>query len=251
MVRRQTSFLRGTMTRFSHQRPHRLYRSRLLSALLAVGAACLLAFAASCDGFFVSENSIQSVTVSPSAVLLQAGVSPADTFTFSSSAMTVGGGTNSNTNTATWSSSNSSVATADAGGVVTAVTSSGGQSATIFAKDGGQTGTATVFTYTGTPPGTLTLTFTLPNGATATTIPLGTSFKVKAIASLNGDTDISNFVSWTISNSTVNGVTIDRKGNVTVPSTGSAGSFTVRAVAQFGTAAAKATAIGTQDFTVV
>lgn len=220
-------------------------------AVLLLFPLAMLLFAVSCEGFWVSNSSIQSVTVSPSAVLLQAGASPADTYTFSSTAITVGGSQSDDTATATWSSSDTTVATAAAGGVVTAATTSSGQTATITATDSGKSGSATVLTYTGQSPTTLNLGYTLPTGVTPTTIPLGTSFPVTATGSLNGNTTyaLTNYVTWTLSNNTA-GATISGS-TVTVPSTGThGGSFTVNATLTLGTTASPNTVTGSLPFTV-
>lgn len=56
-------------------------------------------------------------------------------------------------------------------------------------------------------------------------------------------------MTWTIENSTATGTTIDTKGNVIVGTT--AGDFTVKAVAQFGTAASSKKVTATLTFTAV
>jgi hypothetical protein len=72
-------------------------------------AIALFLLVISCSGFFVSESSIQSVAVSPTAVILHVATATAvgDTYTLSSQSTTVGGTTADDTATAAWSSSNS------------------------------------------------------------------------------------------------------------------------------------------------
>ena len=68
----------------------------------------LFVLATSCDNFFLSNSAIQSVTVTPSAVLLKAAASsstPGDSYQLASASTTVGGTTADDTGTATWSSS--------------------------------------------------------------------------------------------------------------------------------------------------
>jgi hypothetical protein len=206
----------------------------------------LIALIASCDDFFVSNSSVVSVSVTPAAVLLKAGNTPAaDTYTFSSSALTAGGTTVNDTANATWSSNNSNAATAAAGGVVTAVGTTGGLNATITAKDGGQSGTALVLTYTGTAPTTLSV------NAPSNSVSPGTSFSVTATApSLSGITNanITQYVTWSSSNTLV--ATVDNNGNVTVLSTATSG-FTITATATFGMAASPGTAMGQTTFIVI
>ena len=204
----------------------------------------------SCNSFFVSENSIQSVTVSPTAVLLQVGAIPADTYQLTSTAITVGGTNTSDTATATWTSSNPTIATVGSPEILNSVPGlvtlpvteiTGGDTATIKATDGGQSGTATVLTYSGVAPTTMTLTYSLPTGVTASTIPLGTVFLVQANATLNGVNKVLNnttfsYVTWTVTSNTA-GATVNVNGVVTVPANGTAGGFTVVATAYLGIAA--------------
>ena len=224
----------------------------LRRAVFLISAIGLCLFAASCDDFFVSESSIQSVTISPPGALLQAGAATADSVTFVASAKTVSGSPKSPDTDATWSAagvdqSSTPVVTVDTQGVVTVTTDSGCQTATITAKDG-KSGSATVITYIGATPPTITV--VPPNG---TTVAPGASFKVTATANLtcSSNQSVSNLVTWSLSSNAA-GATIDTQGNVSVPSTATVGStFTVNAVVQLGKAAGATTlATGTQTFTV-
>jgi len=202
-----------------------------------------------CNGFWVSDSSVQSVTVSPAAVLLKAGNATPDTYTLSSTSVTVGGTSTTDTATAKWTSSNTAAVTAASGGVITAVGSTGNLTATITATDGGQSGTANVLTYTGTAPTTLNL--GIPSNIIAASLAPGSTFQVTASAALSGNAsaNLSSYVTWSITNNAA-GATIDVNGNVTVPSTG-LGAFTVNATATFGSAASQGTATGTIPFTVI
>jgi hypothetical protein len=201
-----------------------LRRAVLLLAVLGV-----FLFATSCSDFFVSDSSVQSVTVTPSAVLLMAASSSTtmgDTFKLKSTATTVGGTSTDDTTQATWSSDSSKVTAA--AGVVTVATgdTTGGDTVTITAKDpGGASGTSTVFTYTGGVPTSLTLT-----GTTGTQIP--GNYPLKVTLNPNG-TDVTNHVVWTSSDTAV--ATVSSTGVVTILNSASAGAtVTITATANLG-----------------
>ena len=203
--------------------------SVLRRAVLLVFAIGLSLLVASCDDFLVSESSIHSVRVTPHAILLMAAVPHAttgDSFTLTSTATTVGGTQTNDTATATWSSSNTSVVTASSGGVVTAVTTTGGLTAIFTAKDGGVTSNnVNVITYTGAVPTTLNLT------GTSGTLPPG-NYQLKVTLGSGGQ-DVTNFVEWTSSNSSV--ATVSATGLVTVLTSGTAGATaTITATAHLG-----------------
>ncbi len=202
----------------------------------------LLSFCPSCGGFFVSENSIETETVSPSAVILAAATSsttPGDSYTLSSSATTVAGTANVDTTTATWTSSAPStvtVANGANGGTLSVVGTSGDVTVTITATDGGQSSTCMVLTYTGIAPTSLSI--NLPSGLVPTSIQPGQTIQLTAAAALNGNPnfDLTSFVSWTTSDTTI--ATVDATGLVTVLSSASVGSpFTITATANFGPSA--------------
>ncbi len=208
---------------------HLLAHTWLRRAALIAPAICLCFLIASCDDFFVSERSIQSVKATPPAIILMAAPTAGtngDTFTLTSTATTVGGTQTNDTATATWSSSDSSIVTAAAGGVVTAVTTTGGQSADVTAKDGGVTSNKVkVFVYTGSVPTSINLT------GTSGTVSPG-SYQLK-ITLGSGGQDVTNFVEWTSSNTSV--ATVSSTGVVTVLTSATAGATaTITATAHLG-----------------
>jgi hypothetical protein len=198
----------------------------------------LFALGTSCDGFFVSNNSIETVTIAPTAVFLKAGATPADSYTsLSSTSLTAGGTQSTDTTTASWASSDNSVATVVAG-VLTAGTATSGTT-TITAKDGGTvSNSCTVVLYTGAAPTILTV----ASQTGATSFAPGT-FQAIATASFTGDTSLSSnitpYVSWSSSDTTGTIATVSSAGVVTVLS--STTPFYITATATFGAAASPAT----------
>jgi len=201
-------------------------------AILTLFAFAMAMFAISCADFFVSEDSTQSLAVSPTAVILKAApdnVTPGDSATLAATATTVGGSNKDVTASATWSSSDSTIATVSAG-VVTVVGTAGGSTATITATDGGKSATCKVLTYTGTTLSAVTITF--PGTVVASQLTRGQQFQLTATANLNGvDTDITQYVTWSTNTST-SVVTVSSSGLLTVQNGATTGSnFTVTATA--------------------
>jgi hypothetical protein len=205
----------------------------------------LFVLATSCGDFFVSESSLQSVTVTPSAVILKVGDTPADTYKLSSSSTTVGGTAADDTAAATWSSNNPNVTVA--AGVITAGTSA--TTAIITAKDGGVTSNAcNVLTYIVSNPANLFV--TAPTNLSTTGAAPG-SYNFRAF--LGPDTsfpEVTNFVTWSSSATTaatVNATT----GVVTVLSLATPTAVTITATANVGASAPATQSIitGTLQFT--
>ena len=205
---------------------------RRIACLLPVLA--LIVFCASCSDFWVSDSSVASVSVTPTALILKAAAADGtggDAYSLSASATTVGGTTTDETTAAAWTSSAPAIVTVGAStGKLTVVGSAGNTTATIKATFGGQSATTSILTYTGTAPSTLAITATVAPGS----VVAGQTFKASASAALNGNStqDISNYVTWSTNNTAT--ATVDAHGNVTVLSTAVAGgNFTITAVATF------------------
>lgn len=211
-------------------------RSSRLVRLLPLLPVFLLC--ASCSDFFVSNSSIATLSVTPTAVILKAagpGTPPnpaGDTFTLSASATTVGGTPTDETAAAIWKSSNAAVVTANAG-VLTTVATTADQTATITATFGGQSGTSNVLTYILTTPTSLN-SIAVPTGVNTGSVTPGQTFQLTVSASLSGNAthDLTQFVTWVSSNTSV--ATVSTTGVVTVLNTATAGgSFTITANANF------------------
>jgi hypothetical protein len=206
----------------------------------------LFLLSASCNGFFVSESSIQSVAITPTAVLLKGGLTPADSYSaLTSTATTVGGTQTTDTTTATWSSSSDPVVTVKAGVLTAGASTTANATATVTAKDSGVTSNAcSVVLYTGTAPTTLTV----GNQTGVTTFAAGTTFQAIATGTFTGDTNLSAkgamtpYVTWTPSSDTTI-YTISSSGLVTVVSAGTG--FAITATATFGSADTSGSATGT------
>jgi len=218
----------------------------LRRAVLIVPAIGLSLLAASCDDFFVSGSSIQSVSVTPSNAILKVGDTPADTYQLSSSSTTVGGTVADDTATATWNSSNSSVVTV-AAGIVTAGATAG--TATVTARDGGVTSNSVnVMTYSVATPANL---FVTADGIVSGGNAAPGSYQFHAfLGSSTAFPEVTQFVTWSSDHTTaatVNATT----GVVTVLSTGTPTAVTITATANVGASApaTQTTITGTLQFT--
>jgi hypothetical protein len=178
------------------------WRHQLLIASLVV----ILALSG-CGDFFVSENSIDFVTVAPTGALASAG----DTVNFTATATLVSGSTNDVTSSATWNSSSPSVATVTSAGVATAVAAG---TTTISAKKDSETGDATL---TVTASKLQSIAITPPNPSVFST--QGTQQFVATGTFADGTTlDITNLVQWSSSSSSV--ATINKSGLATLVGSG-------------------------------
>jgi hypothetical protein len=159
-----------------------------------------------CSGFFVSENAINSITLSPGSVLLKTG----ESISISATAFTVGGKMSDVSSQATWTTNDGSIATVDGTGKVTA--GSNGGTTTVKAKDGGESATANVVVSTGAIP-------TVMNVNGNTQLVVGSKYQYTAVAALNGQVsfDLTPFVTWISSNSSV--ATVSSTGLVTAIAT--------------------------------
>jgi hypothetical protein len=210
----------------------------LRRAVRLLPVVILFTLATSCDNFFVSPSSVESVTVSPTAVFLKSGV--ADTSTLSSSALTAAGPPAVNdTQKATWSSDNNNVVTAAADGVINeAAGAADDATAHIIATDGGvKSNQSVVVIYSGAAPTVLNV----GSQSGAVTFAAGTQFQATASATFPGDATLSAtgamtpYVTWTPSAATTV-YTISSTGLVNVVS--AATPFTISGTITFGSVGA-------------
>lgn len=196
----------------------------------------MIVLCASCSDFWVSNSSTGSVTVSPTALILKAATTatpPAvgDSAQITASGTTVGGTTTDETSAATWTSSNNSAVTVTAG-KVSAVGTTAGLTSVITATFGGQSATANILTYTGTAPSALNSIGGIPSNSGQLT--LGQTFQLAVSANISGNVpqDVSSYVTWVSSNTSV--ATVSSTGLVTVLSNATAlAQFTITATANF------------------
>lgn len=174
--------------------------------IFALAAITMLLMLTGCGDFFVSSNSLVTMSLSPAASVIGSG----QTFTITATGTDGNNNTKDVTSTAKWSSSNSSVATV-AAGVVTVGSSTG--STTITASQDGIEGTATI-TVTASPLASLAI------SPTTTAYASGTSQQFTATGTLNnGSTvDLTSLVQWSSSSTTT--ATISSTGNASFITTG-------------------------------
>jgi hypothetical protein len=193
-----------------------------LSVLLLLGTGC--------GDFFPSQNSTQTLTVTPASALLKAAATsttPGDSTTLSAASTTYGGTTSDVTASATWSSNAPTVVSVDQG-LITAVGTAANSTATVTATYGGQSATCNVLLFTGPAPSVLTV--NIPRGVTPTLLNPGQRVQLTASATLSGvtNTDISSYVTWS-SNAPTIGSVDPVTGLVTAQAV--VGNFTITATA--------------------
>lgn len=209
----------------------------------------LFVLVTSCNGFFLSNNAIQSVAVAPTAVLLEeapAAGTPGGTYQLSSSSTTVGGTPADDTATATWTSSSANV-TASAG-LVTAVGTAATNPAnpiTVTATDGGTASNAVdVLLYAPPTPTSLFL-----NGIAADAVLAPNTYQLQAyFGTSTAYPLITDNVIWTSSDTT--SATVSSTGLVTVLSIVTPAPVTITATADIAAVGDAPTANDTVSGTV-
>jgi trimeric autotransporter adhesin len=187
--------------------------------LLACSLA-LLGAAMGCGDFFVGDETLDHITVTPASKLLAVE----ETQQYKASAVNVGGDSSDVTSSATWTSSDTSVATVDSSGLVTAL-SAGADDAAIIeisAASGGESGSVPLV-VTASPLSTLTV------GPANQVISRGGTLQLTAIGTLedSSEVDLADAVTWTSQDTTV--ATVDSSGFVTALSTGTASTVKITA----------------------
>ncbi len=182
------------------------------SKIALITATVILTVATGCNGFFLSENDLDSVSISPTNVFLDPGV----TLQFYVTGTTVGGDSVDESANATWTSSNAQVATIDSSGLLTAISSEGTVSATTVKVTAKGQSSSTNAVVTSAALSSLTVT---PSTAT---IAAGYSRQLLATGTLstNASVSITNYVTWSSSDTSV--ATVSSTGKVTAVTSGSA-----------------------------
>lgn len=189
-----------------------LNQKKKIQVLVAFTSVLLVAFGAGCKGFFVNPT-LNSIAVGP-----QAAIQQGKTVQMTAVGTYDDGSTKTLTNVF-WSSSATGIATISTSGLVTGVTP--GQT-TITGSSGTVSGTNTV---TVTLSGLTAITVTPAN----TTITAGNSVPYTATGTASGkQVDITDQVTWGVSNNLNNTVSIDSTGNLTT----STGSVTIQTTIQ-------------------
>ena len=198
----------GLATRFEAEM-HIVAKRKLAAGLILILSVITLTTLTACGNFFVSNNAIDHVTLSATALVLSSnnGTTGAESKALSATAVNVGGSSSDVTSTATWSSSNVAIATVDATGKVTAVSAG---TATISAKSDGATGQATVIVVASSV-GTLAVT---PGSVSLHTSSGPTTQQLTATLSLgSGSVDVTQTATWASDNTAI--ATVSTKGLVT------------------------------------
>ncbi|HZQ90816.1 MAG TPA: Ig-like domain-containing protein [Terriglobales bacterium] len=187
-------------------------RSPRLTVVLTIAALLLLA---ACGDFFVSNDTVTAIAVTPANGLLKPGA----TQQFTATATLANGNTKDVTSSATWSSSNTSIATISNSGLATGVAlgsttiaASVPANATSNSKVNGQT-TLTVSNAT-----ILTVTLTPANPV----VRVGSTQQMSAVATLsdNSTRDVTSTGAWSSSAPAI--ATVNASGLVTGVAAGTA-----------------------------
>ena len=181
---------------------------RLANKLAILIAVSLLCLSSGCGDFFVSEDSLDTITVNPTGALTSVG----QTVKFTATATTVGGQTSDITSSATWSSSSQNVATVSAG-VATAVANG---TTTISASQSSVSGTATL-TVTATKLQSISIE---PSNPTLFQSQGTQQFKATGTFEDGSTLELTSLVQWSSSSSSV--ATINKSGLATLVGAGSA-----------------------------
>jgi uncharacterized protein YjdB len=186
--------------------------------------AAFLAVTVACGDFFVGDETLDHVTVTPTSKLLAVG----ETQQYKALAVDVGGTSTDVTNSATWTSSNTSIATVNGSGLVTAASAgtNNGTTITITAEKDGETDEVPLV-VTAAALTSLTL------GPNTPIVTRGSTLQLSATGTLEDSStvDLTDAVSWTSDDT--NAATVDDTGLLTAQSTGTA--LTVKITATIAT----------------
>lgn len=200
-------------------------QEKLSSTAVLPFVLMLALFGNGCGDFFVSGNSLNSISLTPTSLFLAVG----ETKQVTANGTTVNGNSQDVTGTASWTSTSAGVASVNAG-LVTAVASG---TTTITASQDGVSANAGVIVNTSALQ-SINVTST-----TTTIVSVGSTLQLKATATFADNTqkDITNQVAWTSGSTTT--ATVTSAGVVTGVQTGT---VTITA--------AVTTASGTQQGTI-
>jgi hypothetical protein len=192
-----------------------LSRKKKIRISLAFAGLLIAAFGVGCSGFFVNPT-LTSVAVGPQAAIQQSK-------TVQMNAVgTYDDGSTKNLTNVFWSSSDSTIASISDTGLVTGITPG---DVTITGSSGTVSGTNTV---TVTLSGLTAITVTPTN----TTITAGDGQIFTATGTASGkQVDITDQVTWSVSNNLNNTVSIDTLGNLTTETTSVTVQTTIQVIA--------------------